>query len=241
MIVFTSLVGQTRDAPAVGISELAGSGDVLVLAPHPDDESLAMGGAIAAASATGRRIHVAVVTDGARSHPNSKSHPPDRLRALRRREVGLAVKILTEGSGVVHWLGYPDMAAPDNQACFAEVETALAPVFADVTAIWTTWNGDPHPDHQRVWRLAQWLTHRHCGVRMFACPVWGRVQRPVAGCGWQGARRFRSQEHRGTKSRAVFAHASQMTDLIRDDPDGFRMPQALARHFIVSDEIFIPS
>ena len=33
MIVFTSLVRQTRDAPVVGISELAGSGDVLVLAP----------------------------------------------------------------------------------------------------------------------------------------------------------------------------------------------------------------
>lgn len=116
MIVFTSLVRQTRDAPAVGISELAGSGDVLVLAPHPDDESLAMGGAIAAASAIGRRIHVAVVTDGARSHPNSECHPPARPRALRRREVWQAVAILTEGSGVVHWLGYPDMAAPDDEA-----------------------------------------------------------------------------------------------------------------------------
>ncbi|MFC4671663.1 PIG-L deacetylase family protein [Seohaeicola nanhaiensis] len=241
MIQFTPVVMETREAPLAGIDELAGGGDILVLAPHPDDESLAMGGAIAAAAATGRRVHIAVVTDGARSHPNSASHPPEALRALRRTEVGRAVDILTEGRGFLHWLGFPDMAAPADEATFAEVEARLMPVLGDVTAIWTTWNGDPHPDHQRVWRLAHWLSGRWPGVRMFACPVWGRVQTPVAGGDWQAARRFASGPHRAAKARAVAAHVSQMTDLIRDDPDGFRMPDDLARHFIDSDEIFIPS
>lgn len=241
MILFTPVMLQTRDSPASSVSELAGEGDVLVLSPHPDDESLAMGGAIAAASAAGRGVHVAVVTDGAQSHPNSATHPPGLLRTLRRSEVERAVEILTSGKGFTHWLGYPDMAAPEDEASFAKVEAALSPVLGTVTAIWTTWNGDPHPDHQRVWRLARWLTRRQSGFRMFACPVWGRVQTPVCGCGWQGARRFSSLGHRETKSRAVFAHASQMTDLIRDDPDGFRMPRALALHFIISDEIFIPT
>ena len=58
----------------------------IVVAPHPDDESLACGGLIADACRQGLRGKVVIVSDGVGSHPNSKAYPPDRLRALREEE-----------------------------------------------------------------------------------------------------------------------------------------------------------
>ena len=70
-----------RDLPLeAGLDRLLGpGGGALVLAPHPDDESLGTGGLIAACVAEGRRVHVAVVSDGAASHPGSRAWPPARL------------------------------------------------------------------------------------------------------------------------------------------------------------------
>ncbi|MEQ8291240.1 MAG: PIG-L deacetylase family protein [Roseovarius sp.] len=238
---FTPIVASARVAPYAELAELTGPGDVLVLAPHPDDESLGMGGAIAAAVEAGHAVHVAVVTDGSRSHPGSHSHPPKVLSALRKAEVTAAVTILTGGRTTPIWLGYPDLWAPETNEAFAEVAERLAPVLPGVTAIWTTWPGDPHPDHQRVWRLALWCAAGAARPRVFGCPVWGRVQNPVIGAGCEGMLQFRTGPYRALKARAIAAHASQMTGLISDTPDAFRMPRELAEHFVSTDEIFIPA
>src|SRR5580693_6225633 len=57
----------------------------VVVAPHPDDESLACGGLIADACRQGGRGKVVIVSDGGGSHPNSRAYPPDRLRSEERR------------------------------------------------------------------------------------------------------------------------------------------------------------
>jgi len=234
---FSPLVTAGETAPEVTLDDIAGPGGVLVLAPHPDDESLACGAAIAAAAASGRAVSVAVVTDGSRSHRASASHPPERLAALRRAEVAAAVEILTGRADAMTWLGYTDLAAPETQADFAAVSDRLGPL-SEVTAIWTTWGGDPHPDHLRTWELGRWLSARH-GIALFGCPVWGRVETrwplPDRLC------RFPSAPWRALKARAVAAHVSQMTRLIDDDPEGFMMAPELARHFVETDEIFIPT
>ena len=243
MIRFTSIVALAEVAPYAAIPDITGEGDILVLAPHPDDESLAMGGAIAAADQAGHSVHVAVVTDGALSHPRSPSHPGPILAALRRTEVTEAVSVLTARRSTPIWLDYPDQAAPDTEAEFENVAAALAPILSGVSAIWTTWDGDPHIDHQRVWQLSRWIARRYDWIRMFGCPVWGRVQGPVPGAASDGLVRFRTGPFRDLKARAIAAHASQMTDLIDDDPDGFRMPEDLAarsrelsERYAVSDE-----
>ena len=78
----------------VALDDIIGGGTCLILAPHPDDESLGCGGLIAACVAAGRPPLVAVLTDGAGSHPNSRTYPPDRLRAVRAQEVRTAVGML---------------------------------------------------------------------------------------------------------------------------------------------------
>ncbi|MFD0389233.1 PIG-L deacetylase family protein [Tistrella bauzanensis] len=82
-------------APMIHIDRLTDGGPVLVLTPHPDDESLGCGAAIAAASRRGVAVTVAVVTDGRGSHPDAPGFPPERLVALRLRELRKAVATLT--------------------------------------------------------------------------------------------------------------------------------------------------
>lgn len=238
MIAFTELERAATRAPIITLEELTGAGDVLVLAPHPDDESLAMGGAISKAVASGRRVNVAIVTDGAQSHPNSRSHPPAVLAALRREEAKTAVAILTEGQSTPIWLGYPDLAAPEHEEDFETVARSLRQVTPGASALWTTWGGDPHPDHQRVWRLAQYLAEKHPGMRVFGAPLWSRVQPLVMQVPLEKLRRFPAGKG-DVKARAVHAHRSQMTDLIKDDPEGFTMSKELSGHFIETDEVFI--
>src|ERR1700712_111201 len=77
--------------PVGNLSDVIGSGTCLILAPHPDDESLGCGGLIASCVAAGRTPLVVILTDGAGSHPNSRTFPPDRLRAVRAQEARDAV------------------------------------------------------------------------------------------------------------------------------------------------------
>ena len=70
------------DAPAI---DLAGTGSVVVVAPHPDDETLGAGGLIAAAAAVGVPVHVLLLTRGERSHPDSPTTTPEALAAAVAR------------------------------------------------------------------------------------------------------------------------------------------------------------
>ena len=84
----------------------------LILAPHPDDESLGCGGLIAALSEAGRPPLVVCVTDGSASHPGSRTHPPARLKTLREAELCAACAELGVPAQNVHFLGLTDAKAP---------------------------------------------------------------------------------------------------------------------------------
>jgi len=80
-------------------------GVVLVLAPHPDDESLGCGGTIALHAAQGDPVHVVIVTDGAAGDPNGYYGDAD-YPALRQSEARRAAEIL--GVASLECWGYPD-------------------------------------------------------------------------------------------------------------------------------------
>src|ERR1700744_5936492 len=80
--------------PEAGLDDLLGGGGAVIVAPHPDDESLGCGALIAAACAEGRPVRLVVLSDGVGSHPNSVRYPPSRLRALREVEVRKAASVL---------------------------------------------------------------------------------------------------------------------------------------------------
>lgn len=237
----TPLLRAAATARPVTVDVLSNGGDVLVLAPHPDDESLGCGAAIAALTDLGRRAQVVVVTDGSHSHPGSRSTPPARLSRLRAAEVIRAVDILTAGWGPAPvLLGYPDAAAPEGDAAAdAAIARILPHMCPSVNAIWSTWGGDPHADHARTARLAVRLVEQHPALALWSYPIWGRFEPDGQNVCQDAIVQFETHPWQSRKAAAIAAHVSQMTGLISDDPCGFRMTDEHQRHFLATPEIFL--
>jgi LmbE family N-acetylglucosaminyl deacetylase len=65
-----------------------------VVAAHPDDETLGLGGMIAALTAGGVHVEVVLVTDGGAAYPTLSRLQRGRLERIRRCELAKAASIL---------------------------------------------------------------------------------------------------------------------------------------------------
>ena len=218
------------DAPWVGVADLLGDRPLVVIAPHPDDETLGCGALLFDAHARGNPCHVICVTDGSRSHPGSRAWPPARLAAERRAEFDRAVAILAPGA-VTQWLGHPDCAAPEDAAA-AETLSGLIPHGAVVLA---SWGMDPHIDHERVAALTRRAVAGRGDVMLGFYPIWGRFTGHTAPARLVLA----SPAARAAKARALACHRTQMTPLIGDDPGGFVMEPWRQGHFLTHPEVIL--
>ncbi len=227
-------------ATPIDIGELAGDA-VLVLAPHPDDETLGCGGAIAAACFAGKRVVIAAVTDGRNSHPRSRRFPGDALAALRRQELATAARLLSDGAAEIVWLGYPDQSAPASAAELDQAMDRLAEHtdLGRITTIWASWRHDPHVDHRHTAALADRLVAMRPSVDLWEYPIWGRFIEPDDMGHSQSLHAFDTTAERARKRSAMAAHRSQMTGLIDDDPEGFVMTPFMQAHFLGTPELFI--
>ena len=80
---------------------------ILVVTPHPDDETFSSGGTLAMLAANGNDIQVVVyTTDNAGSRDPEMTK--DRLKAIRRAEEEEACRILGIPKENIHWLGHDD-------------------------------------------------------------------------------------------------------------------------------------
>ena len=151
-------------------------GRVVVVAPHPDDESLGCGGLLALLAARGQAAAVIVMTDGARSHPNSAAYPGPRLAALREKETCAAVVALGLPEEAIHFLRYPDCGLPAPESAeFAEAAMALAKKLDALEAqtVLAPWRRDPHCDHVATWALLRAARPQlRAPVRWLEYPVW---------------------------------------------------------------------
>src|ERR1700712_5832000 len=65
---------------------LEGLSRMVVVAAHPDDESLGAGGLLASASRSGLTVDLLCATDGEGSHPDSPTRTPEELAVIRAEE-----------------------------------------------------------------------------------------------------------------------------------------------------------
>ena len=224
-------------APVADLGAIVGAGGLVVLAPHPDDESLGCGGLLRAAAMAGRRISVVAITDGRLSHRHSPTVDADALAALRTAELEAAVAALHPTIRLVQ-LGYPDGGAPHEAA--AAVRIASIVDAAGATALVASWGGDPHPDHEATATLGRHVSHLRPALRRWSYPIWGRF---APGAGHLAEHvpivRFETEPYRDAKAAAIACHRSQMTALIDDDPTGFVMDPGMQAHFIAYPEVFL--
>lgn len=242
MVRATDVLRTLRSLPLADPRELIGERPVLVLAPHPDDESLGCGGLIAECRARGHEVRVLVLTDGTGSHRHSREYPPLRLAALRMEEARAAVAELGLAADAIDFLGLPDGGAPlrgPRLRAVAEQVADHARVHG-IGAICTTWTHDPHRDHVAAYRAGR-LAAKEIGARLLSYPVWGWTL--PATCWLPAARiggaRFDIARHLAAKRRAIAHHRSQLAGLIRDDPAAFQLSPEFLSIFDQPFEVFI--
>jgi LmbE family N-acetylglucosaminyl deacetylase len=238
------LLEAAQSFPVSSLKQRVGEGGLVVVAPHPDDESLGCGGLIAEARVEGRQTRVVVVSDGTGSHPASKAYPKARLRDLRENEARQAVKELgLDPNKDIEFLRLPDRFVPGDGP-FAEkaIERIVASAQeVGAAALFVSWRHDPHCDHQASYRLARAAQRRLTAVKLFEYTVWGAalpVTTPVEAV---GGFRLEIGRRLARKRRAIDAHRSQTTELISDDPNGFRLTGTDLARFALPHEFFFES
>ncbi len=236
------ILGDLRKLPFGSRDDMLQGQRALILAPHPDDETLGCGGLIAACCAAGAPPLVAILTDGAASHPGSVSYPPARLRGVREAEVRLALHRLGLPPECALWLGYEDTKLPGEGAAFHRITATLADlaVARHCGVIIAPWAADPHGDHEAAAAIGAAVAVG-LGLRLLSYPVWGWLLDPevplqeVRRGGW----RLDIAAYLPVKRHALAAHRSQYGGLIEDAPDGFVLPAELLAVFDEPYEVFI--
>ena len=179
---------------------------VVVLAPHPDDEVLAVGGLLALLQGAGSRIELLAVTDGEASNPGGSIAPAD-LAVLRQAETAQALAALGLAASVTH------LHLPDGGATALERPTSDALILQPGDLLLAPWEGDGHPDHEAVGRAARQAAERD-GAQLLAYPVWawhwdtpGAGRLPLD----RAARVELPLDIRVAKARAIEAFVTQTT------------------------------
>ena len=228
--------------PAGSLWDVTRGGGLVIVAPHPDDESLGCSGLIAEACLQGVDVRLIVLGDGVGSHAGSRRYPAPKLRALREGETRHAALALGLPLTAIRFLGLPDRNVPTtgqdgDAACKTIVELASE---CRAGAVCVTWCHDPHCDHVAAAGLVA-RARPHLGkARILSYPVWGwTLSADVDVGGPPTGLRFPMAQHLETKAAAIAAHLSQTTDLIEDDPYGFRLTADMLANFSGPFETFL--
>lgn len=196
-------------------------GLVLVVSPHPDDETLALGGLLHDLVREGWRVRLIEVTDGEAAYP----HVAD-LAAIRRRELRESlVRLMIADAGHVHHLEIPDGAVAEHEA---QVAGALATLADDAAWVLAPWRHDGHPDHEATGRAAACAAER-AGTPIRFYPVWAWHWLAPSS---PEARQLLAKAERIDLSRRARAAKRAALGAFRSQRDGVLGPPILPPHVV---------
>lgn len=188
----------------------------VVIAPHPDDETLGCGGLIASKRLQGLPVHVIYITDGGTSHPDHPAITQDQLASLREQEARRALAILGVETPAIHFLRARDgtlawLGAGEAETLAARLRILLNTLSPDEVFTPLRWDGSS--EHEATFKL---LTRALAGVRhaprLYEYPVWSwwnplLLIRPILQSGMVVRHTFTGYED--LKRSALAAYESQ--------------------------------
>lgn len=140
---FTGLVWRGAD-----VSRASRMTPCVVIAPHPDDETLGCGATILAKRAAGTAVRVVIVTDGRRSH-SAEIISSDELAAMRAAEAAEACALLGVTEADVVQMGWADSTldgrVEELSRCLGAAIAEFGPAEVFVPSVL-----EAHPDHRAV-------------------------------------------------------------------------------------------
>ena len=173
---------------------------MMVIAPHPDDESIGCGGMICLHQARGNAVVVVFLTSGERGIENL---PPEEVRMIREKEAHEATNIL--GVTRIDFLRLPDLALDENMEAAAR---RLAPLLEEhhPDLIFLPHPDENHPDHRVALPLVRASFNRVPSL-LYSPQLWGyEVWTPMREYGWtEDISRYMKQ-----KLRAIRCYRSQL-------------------------------
>jgi LmbE family N-acetylglucosaminyl deacetylase len=218
--------------PPAGPTELAGVRSAVIVAAHPDDDVLGVGGLMSVLAASRARLRLVAVTDGERSHRGQVS--PASLSRRRTAETAAALHALGAQTAEVIRLGLPDtgLAARED-----ELAASLAPLVAGFDLCLAPWYRDLHPDHEAAGRAA-----RRAGpavLRFFPVWMWHWASPADPRVPWDQALRIPLPPRAVTRKRAAIScFASQTED--RGRGLGPVLTPGMIAHFTRTMEVLLP-
>jgi LmbE family N-acetylglucosaminyl deacetylase len=142
--------------------------DLLVFAPHPDDEVIGCAGVIQRSLASGNSVRIVFSTNGD-GYPKAASvllGKPEReltqddyarLGETRKREAIAAAKVLGIDQSSLVFLGYPDGSMAKEPAPYdrtaAEADFSRALGDSRPSQVYVTDGADEHPDHRVTYQM----------------------------------------------------------------------------------------
>ncbi|WP_323792742.1 PIG-L family deacetylase [Nocardioides sp.] len=190
---------------------------LVVLAAHPDDESLGAGGLIATAAAAGLSVYVALLTAGEASQYAAHGATRHALATLRLAEMENALARLAPDNFLA-FLGAPDGAVAESEE---QVARSLTDLLGDAsrTLLAAPWRQDGHPDHDAAGRAAAHAA-RTSGARLVEYPLLAWTHRSPDELPWDDVLCLElSPALQEQKAAAIRAHVSQVRPP-PNNPDG---------------------
>jgi LmbE family N-acetylglucosaminyl deacetylase len=210
----------------------------LVLAPHPDDETLGCGGTIMRKRAAGTTVNVVIASDGRHSHQSTKLSA-NTLAEIREQEARRAGTILGLRPENIFFLRFEDRRLAANRGRLHDrllnILDTLNPEEVFVSSII-----DNHPDHRILAQLARELMHaRPDRFLLYEYPIWfwdprvWRIKELLA----LRVRIVRMEEFRIRKHEAIAGYRSQVGNPI-GEPGWATLPRSLLRQCLQPEETF---
>ena len=107
--------------------------------------------------------------------------------------------------------------------------------------VFLPWRRDPHPDHRASWQLfVKAINDLNNPPRIIEYPIWDwdtaqRQDFPESVKAW----RLDISSVLELKRQAIAKYQSQISDLIKDDPQGFRLTPEMLQNFTQPWEIYL--
>lgn len=223
----------SHDLPGVDLDIDA----LFVIAAHPDDETLGVGGLIHRLARRGIPITIMSLTDGERSHPDSPTVSAAELSETRRRELEEAVRLLAPDAEL-HFLGIPDGTLLEHRAAIeAVLKSSIRPLSKGRLLVVAPWAGDAQRDH----RIAGEAARRACaavGARLLTYPIWLWHWGGPGDVPWSSAQSVALDDGDLAAKRAALAAHRTQTQPLSDDPgDEVMLHDGMRAHFTRDVEV----
>lgn len=235
-----------KNSTTVTLDYLLSVKKCVVIAPHPDDESLGCGGLISTLGKLKSQIYVLYTTDGSMSHPNSENSNPEERRVIREGEAVRALSMLGVKKENVYFLRGKDSALPIRgqegfDAFASQISQLIAAVNPDLIVM--PYRLDPHCDHRATWEMTKEAINAvHYRGDVFEYAIWlydlGTEEdlRPLTDAHFCYLDLGEASE---IKKMAINQHKSQLMSQVFNDPGGFLLKPEVLAHFTTGREYYI--